>query len=78
MGFRLQSASRLLTQELETAARYDITVIAVIFNNSLYGSIRMHSGDALSGKSVGTELSLGDFAKMGESLGVHAVRVQYK
>jgi len=38
----------------------------------------MHSGDALSGKSVGTELSLGDFAKMGESLGVHAVRVQYK
>ncbi|WP_144462414.1 thiamine pyrophosphate-dependent enzyme [Siminovitchia fortis] len=65
----------MTVQELETAARCDIPVIALIFNNSLYGTIRMHQEMHYPERVIGTELGLVDFAKMSESLGVHAVRV---
>lgn len=65
----------MTVQELETAARYGIPVIALIFNNSLYGTIRMHQEIHYPERVIGTELNHVDFAKMSEALGVQAIRV---
>lgn len=66
----------MTVQELETASRYGVPVIALVFNNSLYGTIRMHQEIHYPERVIGTELNHVDFAKMGESLGVKAVKVR--
>ncbi len=65
----------MTVQELETASRYGVPVIALVFNNNLYGTIRMHQEIHYPERVIGTELNHVDFAKMGESLGVKAVKV---
>ncbi|AZU62353.1 thiamine pyrophosphate-dependent enzyme [Neobacillus mesonae] len=66
----------MTVQELETAARCGIPVIALIFNNSMYGTIRMHQEIHYPERVIGTELNNVDFAKMGEALGVKAMKVK--
>lgn len=65
----------MTAQELETAARYEIPVVALIFNNSLYGTIRMHQEMHYPERIIGTDLGQVDFAKLGEALGIQAARV---
>lgn len=64
----------MTVQELETAARYKIPVIALVFNNSMYGTIRMHQEMHYPERVIGTDLNNVNFASLGASLGVKSFR----
>lgn len=63
-------------QEFETAVRYNIPVIAIVVNNSIYGTIRSHQENKYPGRVVGTELTSPNFAKVAENFGGHGERVE--
>ncbi|WP_143287009.1 thiamine pyrophosphate-dependent enzyme [Caenibacillus caldisaponilyticus] len=62
-------------QELATAAHYRIPVLALVFNNAMYGTIRMHQEMRYPGRVVATGLSEVDFAGAARALGVDGHRV---
>lgn len=61
--------------ELATAARYDANVVFLVFNNSMFGTIRMHQEREYPGRVSGTDLSNPDFVALAESFGAHAAKV---
>ncbi|BBW98498.1 thiamine pyrophosphate-binding protein [Geobacillus icigianus] len=63
-------------QELETAVRYDIPIISVVFNNRMYGTIRMHQELRFPGRVIGTELGSVPFARLAECLNGLGFQVQ--
>ncbi|WP_126429301.1 thiamine pyrophosphate-dependent enzyme [Brevibacillus marinus] len=65
----------MTVQELETAVRYHIPVVSLIFNNNMYGSIRMHQEKAHPYRVIGSELGNPDFQRLGESFGVFSATV---
>ncbi len=62
-------------QELETAVRHNLPIIALVFNNRSYGTIRMHQERTYPGRVSGTALGPVDFAMFARSLGAHGERV---
>lgn len=56
-------------QEIETTVRYNIPVICIIFNNNMYGTIRMHQEIHYPYKMIGTDLGEVPFAAISENLG---------
>lgn len=62
--------------ELETAVRYNIPVVTLIFNNNMYGTIRMHQEKHYPGRVIGTILTNFDFVKIAESMNIFGVRVR--
>lgn len=61
--------------ELSTAAQYGAKPIVLVFNNGIYGTIRMHQERDHPDRISGTTLQNQDFVKMAEGLGAHAERV---
>lgn len=65
--------------ELETAVREKAKVIAVVFDNERYGTIRMHQ-DRRSGspeeRTIGTDLGPIDFAAIARACGARGIRVE--
>ncbi|MGY9036213.1 MAG: thiamine pyrophosphate-binding protein [Rhodobacterales bacterium] len=61
--------------ELATAAQYGGRPIVLLFNNGIYGTIRMHQERDHPERISGTTLENQDFVKMAEGLGAHAERV---
>jgi acetolactate synthase-1/2/3 large subunit len=61
--------------ELATAAQYGGKPIVLLFNNGIYGTIRMHQERDHPGRASGTTLKNQDFVKLAEGLGAHAERV---
>ena len=61
--------------ELATAAQYGGCPIVLLFNNGIYGTIRMHQERDHPERISGTTLQNQDFIKMAEGLGAHAERV---
>jgi acetolactate synthase I/II/III large subunit len=61
--------------ELETAVRCNLPVIALVFNNQAYGTIRMHQEREFPGRVSATTLGPVDFAAFAASLGAHGARV---
>lgn len=61
--------------ELATAVQYGAKPIILVFNNAMYGTIRMHQEREYPGRVIGTDLPSIDFVKLAESLGAHAERV---
>ncbi len=61
--------------ELETAVRCRLPVIALVFNNRAYGTIRMHQEREFPGRVSATALGDVDFAAFAASLGAHGTRV---
>ncbi|MCA1666726.1 MAG: acetolactate synthase [Thermomicrobia bacterium] len=61
--------------ELETAVRCGLPVIALVFNNCGYGTIRMHQEREFPGRVSATTLGPVDFAMFAQSLGAHGTRV---
>lgn len=59
----------MTAQELATAARYGAGLIAVVVNNGMYGTIRMHQERSYPGRVSGTLLTNPDFVRMGEAYG---------
>ncbi|MCR8548897.1 thiamine pyrophosphate-binding protein [Salipiger sp. P9] len=62
-------------EEMATAVQYGANVITVLFNNSLYGTIRIHEENRLDGRANGTDLVNPDFTAWALSYGAHAERV---
>lgn len=65
----------MTVQEIETAVRYNIPVIALVFNNSMYGTIRMHQEKNYPERVIGTKLSHTNFSMLGSALGAKNFRV---
>ena len=59
----------MTAQELATAVQYGGSPICIVFNNGMYGTIRMHQEKHFPARVYGTQLANPDFAKYGEAFG---------
>lgn len=58
-------------QEMATALHHGAAPIVLVFNNNMYGTIRMYQERRYPGRIVGTALSNPDFARWSEAFGGH-------
>ena len=63
-------------QEIATARQHGGTPIVLVFNNRIYGTIRMHQEREHPGRVVGTDLVNPDFAAFARALGCHGETVE--
>ncbi|KGP93010.1 acetolactate synthase [Pontibacillus chungwhensis BH030062] len=63
-------------QEIETAVRYNIPIISIVFNNKMYGTIRMHQEMHYPFKPIGTELGSVPFTELAQSIGANGYFVR--
>ena len=63
-------------QELATAVQYKAGVVIVVFNNSMFGTIRMHQEKTYPGRVSGTTLHNPDFAALARAYGGHGEIVE--
>ncbi len=61
--------------ELETAVREKIRLVAIVFDNERYGTIRMHQDRRGAGQGIATDLGPIDFAAIARACGARGVRV---
>jgi acetolactate synthase-1/2/3 large subunit len=62
-------------QELETAVRYGVPILVVVFRNGMHGTIAMHQAREL-GRTAGTGIGDVDLALYAESLGARGFTVR--
>jgi len=62
-------------QELATAVQYGAAFVALIVNNGLYGTIRMHQEREYPGRVYGTSLQNPDFVAYARAFGAHGESV---
>lgn len=65
----------MTVQELETAVRHDIPIIVLVFNNNMYGTIRMHQEMHYPKKVMATDLGHVNFAELAKSVGALGIQV---
>ncbi len=58
-------------QELATALHHGAAPIVLVFNNNMYGTIRMYQERRYPGRTIGTALRNPDFARWSEAFGGH-------
>lgn len=58
-------------QELATAARYGAGLVVLLFDNAMYGTIRMHQEREFPGRVLGSGLTNPDFAQYAQAFGGH-------
>ncbi|MCU0985829.1 MAG: thiamine pyrophosphate-binding protein [Acetobacteraceae bacterium] len=63
-------------QEIATAFHHGVNPLVMVFNNQMYGTIRMHQERDYPGRVSGTALTNPDFAKFIEAYGGHGEVVQ--
>jgi acetolactate synthase-1/2/3 large subunit len=63
-------------QELATAVQYGAAFVALVVNNGLYGTIRMHQEREYPGRVFGTDLRNPDFAAYARAFGGHGETVE--
>ncbi len=66
----------MTVQELATAQQYGAAVIAVVFNNGMFGTIRMHQERHYPGRVSGTGIQNPDFAALARAFGGHGETVE--
>ncbi|WP_413789060.1 thiamine pyrophosphate-dependent enzyme [Bacillus kandeliae] len=59
-------------QELETAVRYQIPILSIIYNNQVYGTIRMHQEMNFPERVIGTNLGNVNFVLLAQAMGASA------
>jgi acetolactate synthase-1/2/3 large subunit len=69
-GFMMSGA------EIATAVQHGGRPIILVFNNGMYGTIRMHQERDYPSRVVGTSLTNPDFVAMANAMGAHAERVE--
>ncbi len=62
-------------QELATAVAEQAAVLFIVFNNGMYGTIRMHQEREFPGRVCSTALTNPDFGRLAESYGAFGARV---
>jgi len=63
-------------QELATAVQYKAGVLFIVFNNGMYGTIRMHQEKTYPARVSGTDLHNPDFAALARAYGAHGESVE--
>jgi len=63
-------------EEMATALQYQANIIMLVFNNGLYGTIRIHEENRLNGRINGTDLINPDFLHLARAYGWHGERVE--
>lgn len=63
-------------QELATAVAHRLDVVAIVVNNGMYGTIRMHQEQQHPGRTIGTALANPDFAAYARAFGAHGETVR--
>jgi acetolactate synthase-1/2/3 large subunit len=63
-------------QELATACQQRLAIVILVFNNGMYGTIRMHQEREYPTRVYGTELANPDFARLAEAHGALGLRVE--
>ena len=63
-------------QELATAVQYGASFVALVVNNGLYGTIRMHQEREYPARVYGTDLRNPDFAAYARAFGGHGETVE--
>ena len=62
-------------QELATATRYGAGLVVLVFDNGMYGTIRMHQEREYPGRVLGSGLTNPDFVQFAQAFGAHGERV---
>ncbi len=65
----------MTSQELATVKRHGLSIVFIVFNNGMYGTIRMHQEVNYPGRPIGTDLCNPDFVAYAQSFGLGAERV---
>ncbi len=63
-------------QELATACQYRLAIIILVFNNGMYGTIRMHQEREYPKRVVGTALENPDFVRLAQAYGANGTLVE--
>ncbi len=63
-------------QEFSTAVQYDCPIIAIVIDNAIYGTIRMHQEREYPGRISGTQMRSPDFAALARGYGGHGETVE--
>jgi acetolactate synthase-1/2/3 large subunit len=63
-------------QEIATAVQHGAAFVALVVNNGMYGTIRMHQEREYPGRVSGTELKNPDFAAYARAFGGHGETVE--
>src|SRR5204863_9701819 len=75
VGFCGDGGFMMTGQELATAVGEGIGPIILLFNNAMYGTIRMHQERRFPGRVVGTSLKNPDFAALAAAYGAFSATV---
>jgi acetolactate synthase-1/2/3 large subunit len=67
----------MTAQELATAVHYRLNPVFIVFDNSMYGTIRMHQEREYPERISGTELTNPDFAAFARSFGANGFTVRH-
>ena len=62
-------------QEIATAIQYNLKILFIVFDNGMYGTIRMHQERDYPSHVYGTALKNPDFAALAKAYGLHAETV---
>ena len=62
-------------QEMATAVRHNIGVVALVFNDNAYGNVKRIQQTNYEGRTVASDLTNPDFVKLAESFGMRSQRV---
>ena len=65
----------MLMAELETAVRERLRLAVIVFDNGMYGTIRMHQERTYPGRVAATDLGRIDFAAFAVACGARGIRV---
>ena len=65
----------MTAQEMATACQYNAAVLFLVFNNAMYGTVRLHQELRFPGRVSGTSLSNPDFAQLARAYGASGFRV---
>lgn len=65
----------MTAQELATACQYNAPVLFLVFNNGMYGTVRMHQEQRFPGRVIGTSLANPDFSQLARAHGIAGFRV---
>lgn len=76
VGFVGDGGFLMTGQEIATAFHHSVAPIILVFNNQMYGTIRMYQERTYPGRVSGTALTNPDFTKFIESFGGHGELVE--
>ncbi|HEY3909548.1 MAG TPA: thiamine pyrophosphate-binding protein [Stellaceae bacterium] len=76
VGFCGDGGFLMTGQELATSLAHGVGPVILLFNNAMYGTIRMHQERRFPGRVVGTALANPDFAALARAYGAFAATVE--